>query len=91
MKSKILILIRHGIAIDGLDFEGTDFDRPLLKEGENEFRSLARFLKTNTQYTPEFIVTSSAKRCLKTAQILQEEYKLEDDVFFETRNLYYGD
>lgn len=91
MNNKILLLIRHGKAIDGKVFPGNDFDRPLLEDGKKEFKILANFLKEKIFFTPEIILTSSAKRCLETAEILQDEYKLDDSVFFSTNNLYFAD
>jgi phosphohistidine phosphatase SixA len=35
MSQKVLILIRHGVAIDGNLFNGSDFSRPLTDKGED--------------------------------------------------------
>ena len=91
MDNKILILVRHGKAIDGKKFLGNDFDRLLLENWKKEFKQLTYFFQKNTIFSPQIILTSSVKRCFETAEILRKTYKLKKSSLISTKNLYYGD
>ncbi|MDP1727880.1 MAG: histidine phosphatase family protein [Bacteroidota bacterium] len=66
---KHLVLMRHAKA--SKEFDGTDYDRNLVERGKNDARSMGELLK-KLKYSPEFIVSSPAKRALKTAQIVNK-------------------
>ena len=64
--SRTLILLRHGKSdwSTGKD----DFDRPLKKRGKNASRLVGKWLNAN-RHTPDFVITSPAKRAMQTAEI----------------------
>ena len=68
---KRLILIRH--AKSSWNNPGlTDFDRPLNKRGKRDAPVMGKRLK-NRDVKPDLIISSPAKRALKTARIIAEE------------------
>jgi phosphohistidine phosphatase len=91
MSQKVLILIRHGVAIDGNLFNGSDFSRPLTDKGEDFLYSFFHQLWKKQVISPDIIITSPALRCLDTAKILKKEFKISKKHFIEIENLYYGD
>ena len=42
---KQLILVRHADAIDAVDFDGIDYDRPLSPEGKASMATMIRYLR----------------------------------------------
>ena len=67
------LFIRHSLAVEREEFLGHDFDRPLSEKG---IKRAKRFFKEIKKIYPEidFIITSTAKRALKTAEILKDYY-----------------
>lgn len=66
---KQLVLMRHAKATK--EFDGSDYDRSLVERGKNDAGSMGELLK-KSKYSPEFIVSSPAKRALKTALIVNK-------------------
>ena len=67
------LFIRHSLAVEREKFLGHDFDRPLSERG---IKRAKRFFKEIKKIYPgiDFIITSTAKRALKTAEILKDYY-----------------
>ena len=64
-----------------------DFDRKLDDRGRRDAPLMA--LKMHQLHlVPDYIITSGAKRALKTARFFQEEFGLPDDRFEITNDLY---
>jgi phosphohistidine phosphatase len=67
-----LILMRHGIAVERADGQGTaDARRPLTKQGAARTRKVAAGLKT-LGVKPQVLLSSPYLRALQTAQIVAE-------------------
>ena len=81
-----LLFIRHSLAVDREEFEGHDFDRPLTQKGIKRAKRLFRAIKNI--YEIEYIITSTAKRALESAEILKEFYP--DAVFIKSSKLLPG-
>ena len=66
---KTVIIIRHGKALSGIEYE--DYDRPLAARGEEDAARMAALLQ---QYgvAPELIIASGALRAKTTAQIIAQ-------------------
>jgi 8-oxo-dGTP diphosphatase len=76
-----IIALRHAKATPPYRFEGRDSDRPLTERGLGEAKSIVPSLLA---FSPEKIVTSSAKRCLQTveplAKLLRQGPKVTDRI-----------
>ncbi len=80
---KTLYLIRHAKS-SWETMNLTDFDRTLNERGKKNAPEMGKFLKKEKIF-PDLIVTSSAKRALKTARIIAEEIgypknKIEEEI-----------
>lgn len=69
-----ILFVRHAIAVDPVEFQGSDdLARPLTEEGRRKarrvFKALAKFYDP-----PELIVSSDAARARQTAELLAEEF-----------------
>jgi len=82
---KTLFLVRHAKAETSREPELQDSERSLAKKGKKSAQKLARTLRKNSP-APQLIISSPAKRALKTAQILAAEldYPAEAIVLNET-------
>ena len=69
---KIIYLVRHGKA-ESRDIDKSDFERILVKEGENISQRAAERLKKR-KIIPALIITSPAPRALQTARIFAQEF-----------------
>ena len=78
---KQVIFIRHGKAADHADYD-TDFERPLVKKGEEDVREMATKL-LKAAFFPDVILASPALRTRQTAAIVQEVFALENPVDFQ--------
>jgi phosphohistidine phosphatase len=67
---KVLIFVRHAIAVDAEDFDGPDAERPLTKKGVKKATKV--FTKLVEHYRPTRIVTSPYVRARDTAQLLKD-------------------
>jgi phosphohistidine phosphatase len=88
MKNKILILMRHGTAEDLDSSDRTDFDRELTKKGKDEIKHISKILKKHLKIEVQYIISSSAKRTIKTAKIVAKVFDIEGDNIFHTPELY---
>jgi phosphohistidine phosphatase len=70
-----LYFLRHGEA-DWPDWEKSDDERPLTKDGKKEMHEVAKFLK-RVKADPELIVTSPLPRASQTAKIAAEHLKVK--------------
>ena len=83
--SRTLILLRHGKS-DWSTGED-DFDRPLKKRGKNASKLVGKWLTTN-QRTPDFVITSPAKRALQTAEISCDAMDINKDNIYKRKHIY---
>lgn len=65
----LLWLVRHAVAIEREEFDGSDAERPLTSKGRRKFRDFCRRLARRTTM-PQSIVTSPLVRAVETASIL---------------------
>jgi phosphohistidine phosphatase len=75
-----LLLIRHGIAMDQEEFAGTgqsDDLRPLTSDGMKKMKRVARGLRDEVAKL-DHLATSPLTRAGQTAEIVANEYGLED-------------
>jgi phosphohistidine phosphatase len=78
--------MRHGKAVKDTT-SGTDFDRTLEERGKTEAAFMANLLKQGKN-TPDYIVSSPAKRTLKTAEIVAKELGLNKAQLEFESNIY---
>ena len=64
------VLVRHGIAIEREEWDGSDEDRPLTERGSKRVSQVAAGLKW-LEVQPTYIFSSPLIRALETADILQ--------------------
>ena len=76
--------LRHGIAADRDAWSGSDFDRPLTREGRARMRSEAKTL-ARLRLGLDAIVTSPLLRARETAAIVAEAVGLHGDAFHVDR------
>ena len=65
---KRLYVVRHAKA-SWSNNVSSDYERPLDSKGESDIKKLSLYLKSKN-YTPEYILTSAAKRTLETSKII---------------------
>lgn len=83
---KILALVRHAKA-EQPEAEQTDFDRNLTSRGKRNAAEMASIVKSNG-FTPELLITSPAKRALKTASLFADEFAIEKKKILKKDFLY---
>lgn len=76
--------LRHGIAAERDEWQGSDFDRPLTERGRER---MAREAKTMARLgiEPDAILTSPLVRAKETATIVAKALKLQDRLAEEER------
>jgi phosphohistidine phosphatase len=76
--------LRHGPAVDAGEWSGSDFDRPLTREGQER---MTRAAKTIAALRPKIdvIVTSPLVRAKQTAAIVAQRLKLQDRLVEDAR------
>lgn len=76
--------LRHGIAAEAAEWQGTDFDRPLTDAGRER---MTREAKTMAEMDLDVavILTSPLVRARQTAAIVAKELKLRDRVLEDAR------
>jgi len=67
----------------------SDFDRPLNTRGKSDAPLMGKVLKKNNVF-PDLIISSPAKRALKTAQIISEEINYPEKKILKEKDLYHG-
>lgn len=87
----IVFLIRHGLTSWSKEdcFSGVS-DIPLLPEGIDQVRSLAKRFSENT-VTLNGIISSPLQRCRQTAQVLSESFSAPIQIIDSFTELDYGD
>lgn len=68
-----LILLRHGEALPRVQWSGTDADRPLSADGEDQAKRLVPILAA---YGISAVISSPAARCLSTVRPYSDAYGL---------------
>ncbi|BCA53131.1 phosphohistidine phosphatase SixA [Nitrospira sp. KM1] len=68
------VLLRHGIAVDREQWEGTDGDRPLTDRGAKRVEQVASGLKW-LEIQPTHVLTSPLVRAMETAKIIHTSLK----------------
>ncbi|MCF8429144.1 MAG: phosphohistidine phosphatase SixA [Bacteroidia bacterium] len=86
---KTLILMRHAKAEHG-NFEISDFDRKLTEKGKSDADIAAKILAKKIKKI-DLIVTSSAKRTLKTAKIIAENFDIDKNKIHSINEIYEAD
>jgi phosphohistidine phosphatase len=83
---KTIILMRHAKAEQG-NFDVIDFDRKLTDRGKSDANFAAKTLLKKIQKL-DLIVTSSAKRTLKTAKIIAENFDIDKNKIQSINEIY---
>ena len=83
--SRTLILLRHGKS--DWNTGADDFDRPLKKRGKNASTLVGKWLKTHDQ-VPDFIIASSAKRAMQTAELASEAMGVRKQDIYSRKHIY---
>ena len=86
--SRILYLVRHATAENPSAFQ-RDHDRELTPEGIMESARMGRYL-ANQHAKPDHVVSSTAARAIKTAQIMAEQLCIDPDRIEPIDNLFDG-
>ena len=81
---KILLLLRHAKS-SWDDANLSDYERPLNNRGKQNASTMGNFLKENL--VPDLIITSTAKRAKKTANIIAKKSGYDKKIF-ESKVLY---
>jgi phosphohistidine phosphatase len=85
---KTLILVRHAKSSwDNPDLK--DFDRPLNERGKKDAPKMAARFKEK-QITPAILLSSPAKRAIKTCKIFASELKYPETVIHTNPDLYHA-
>lgn len=86
--SRILYLVRHATAENPSGFQ-RDHDRELTPEGIMEAARMGRYLTTQ-HAKPDCIVSSTAARAIKTAQVMAEQLAIDPAAIDAEANLFDG-
>ena len=84
---KRVVIVRHGKAVP-YGYED-DFNRDLNKRGENDARLVSEVLNRQG-VKPDVIISSPAKRAIKTAQIFAENLGFDQNKIVEHEEIYEG-
>lgn len=76
--------LRHGIAVDPESWSGSDFDRPLTREGYERMEREARAIQA-LAIDLECIVASPLLRAMQTAAIVAERLGMSDKLVGDPR------
>jgi phosphohistidine phosphatase len=90
-KKKQIILVRHAKAVERIDWNGRDFDRPILPIGDRSNNIVANYLRL-IGLKPDRIIASPAVRTRVTAEGMADKLGLEeveyiDDLYNEWPSL----
>jgi len=83
--SRTLILLRHGKS--DWDTEDDDFNRPLKKRGKNASTQAGKWLRQN-KFTPDFVITSTAKRAVQTAELACDAMGIRNKNIYRQKHIY---
>jgi phosphohistidine phosphatase len=78
-----LYILRHGIAFDASEWEGSDEFRPLTDEGQERTKEVIEALKRQGKLRVSAIWSSPLTRALQTAQIAADVLDLKVEVIPE--------
>jgi phosphohistidine phosphatase len=84
---KQIVIVRHGKAVP-YGYED-DFNRDLRERGKNDAKLVSKELKRRG-ITPDEMISSPAKRALKTARIFAENLDFEKTRIIELEDIYDG-
>jgi phosphohistidine phosphatase len=73
----IVYFVRHGAAVDGADWGGSDGERPLTRKGIDKMERVGERLE-ELEIEADAIVTSPLLRAKQTAEVLAEALDLEE-------------
>jgi phosphohistidine phosphatase len=73
------VLMRHGIAVERGDWEGTDTDRPLTEQGAKRVAQVAAGLN-RLGVQPTHVLSSSLIRAIETAKIVHRSLRVRSAV-----------
>jgi phosphohistidine phosphatase len=80
-----ILIVRHGIAVEREDFEGTNDDlRPLTAEGKKEFDKVSKYYKKLYPNVDDFY-SSPLLRAILTADILKKRFIKKYSILEELR------
>ena len=79
-----LYFLRHGIAADREEWQGSDFDRPLTVEGCERMERAAKAI-AGLRIDPDAIFSSPLVRAKQTAELLAKGLKFSDRVTEDER------
>jgi phosphohistidine phosphatase len=88
--SKYLIIMRHADAIKH-NPAINDLDRDLSEQGITQASLSVNFLANNPHFIPQLIISSNAKRALRTAEIVVDKLNLPYNIIVVKDTLYSGD
>jgi phosphohistidine phosphatase len=71
-----LFVVRHGIAYEREEWNGSDFDRPLTDEGRKKTKAVMKALRKDRKLAVDAIWSSPLARALQTAEIAGKEFGL---------------
>jgi phosphohistidine phosphatase len=83
--SRTLILLRHGKSDWNTDDD--DFNRPLKKRGKNASTLAGQWLNRH-KLTPDYVISSPARRALQTAEIACEAMGIQKKNIYRQRHIY---
>jgi phosphohistidine phosphatase len=83
---KALILMRHAKA-EQCNFDVSDFDRKLTDKGKQDAHLAAKEILKKIKNL-DLIITSSAKRTLKTAKIIAENFEIDKNKIHSINEIY---
>lgn len=83
--SRTLILLRHGKS--DWSTNDDDFDRPLKKRGRNASLQAGEWLREN-RLIPDFVITSSAKRAVQTAELACGPMAIKKKEIYKQKHIY---
>ena len=76
--------LRHGLAVEADEWNGTDFDRPLTDEGRAQMKHVAKAMDA-LHLEIDVIVTSPLVRAKQTASIVAKTLRLQNRVVEDER------
>lgn len=85
---KTITLMRHAKSSWG-NIGLSDMDRPLIDKGIHKTHHVIDFLKS-INFSPEFILASSAVRALETAKMMAAAFGIENDHFRQEMAVYFA-
>ncbi|NPV39881.1 MAG: histidine phosphatase family protein [Anaerolineae bacterium] len=77
---KRLLLMRHAKS-SWKETEVPDIERPLKKRGTKDAEKMGKLLR-NKKLVPDLIISSTAERAVKTAEIVAQASKYEHEIIF---------